>query len=59
MGITNLDEHTGLTKELRVLAVPPTEPTPVAGDIYVDSTTGGEAVGIYNGTSWVYLSLTV
>jgi len=57
MGITHLDTHTGKTKELRVSATAPTTPTPVVGDIFVDSTAGSEALGIYTGTSWVYVSL--
>ena len=59
MGITNLDIHTGLTKQFRYQAVPPTDPTPEAGDVYIDSTTGAEAIGIRNESAWVFISLQI
>lgn len=56
-GKTNLDIHTGQTKQLRAEATAPTDPTPTTGDIYVDSTSGVEAIGIYCINAWIYLSL--
>lgn len=57
--VTHLEIHTGLTKQLRVSATPPTDPAPKAGDIYVDNTPGAEAIGIRNESGWVYISLQV
>ena len=57
MGITHLDIFKGRIKKVRVLAVPPTSPTPTRGDMYVDNTAGAYALGIYTGAGWVYISL--
>jgi hypothetical protein len=54
---THLETHRGLTKKFRIQADVPTDPTVAAGDVYIDSTAGAEAIGLYNGTSWVYKSL--
>lgn len=57
MGITHLEEHTGFTKKLRISATAPTDPAPEAGDMYIDNSTGAEALGVYNGSGWTYVSL--
>lgn len=56
---SHLEIHTGLTKQLRISTATPTDPTPEPGDIYVDSSTGSEAIGIHNQSGWIYLSLQV
>lgn len=57
MGITHLEIHRGKTKRWRIQTTAPTSPTPVSGDVYVDSTDNAEAVGIYRVNGWVYVSL--
>jgi hypothetical protein len=57
MGISHLEIHTGKTKQFRIQATVPTDPDPETGDVYIDNTVGGEALGIFNLTSWVFLSL--
>jgi hypothetical protein len=59
MGITHLGTHRGKTKKLRTQTSNPTTPTVVTGDIYVNKTTGREAIGIYGASGWLYLSLQV
>jgi hypothetical protein len=54
---THLETHTGLSKKVRVSATAPTDPTPENGDMYVDNTVGREALGIYSGAGWLYISL--
>ena len=55
--ITNLEIHTGKTKMFRIQATAPTTPTPETGDVYIDNTTGPEAIGIYSIIAWIYISL--
>jgi hypothetical protein len=57
MGITNLETHRGLTKQLRIQAAVPSSPTPTAGDVYLDNTAGAEALGIKTESTWIYVSL--
>ena len=57
--VTHLEIHTGKTLKLRAQAAVPTDPTPTAGDIFIDSTAGSEAIGIRNESGWIYLSLQV
>jgi hypothetical protein len=57
MGITHLETHRGKTKKLRTSATVVTSPTPETGDVFVDSTPGSEAIGVYKVNGWVYLSL--
>jgi hypothetical protein len=59
MGITNLDIHTGKTKKWRIQAAAPTTPTVEIADVYIDSSTGSEALAIYSISGWLYLSLQV
>jgi hypothetical protein len=54
---THLETHRGKTKELRTAASAPTDPTPESGDIFVNSTSGSETVGIRTQSGWVYVSL--
>lgn len=54
---THLEIHTGLTKQFRIQAATPTDPSPESGDIYVDSSAGSESIGIYRVTGWLFLSL--
>lgn len=54
---THLEIHTGLTKQFRYEATAPTDPDPETGDVYIDSTAGVEALGIFKITGWVYISL--
>ena len=56
MGKTHLEIHTGKTKQVRAQTAAPTSPTPKAGDIYFDISTGVEAIGIRNESGWVYVS---
>jgi hypothetical protein len=58
MGITHLEIHTGLTKQFRAQAVVPSDPEPETGDVYVDNTSGSEAIGIFIVNSWSFLNLT-
>jgi hypothetical protein len=57
MGVSHLEIHTGKTKKIRAQAAAPTTPKPETGDVYLDTTTGVEALGVYNVNGWVYLSL--
>jgi len=52
-----LNIHTGKTKKWRVESEPPIDPTPSSGDLYIDKTSGKEAIGIYCVNGWVYISL--
>lgn len=54
---THLETHRGKTKKLRLAATAPTDPTPEAGDIFVDNTSGSETIGIRTEAQWVYVSL--
>jgi len=54
---THLEIHTGLTKQLRCQTTTPTSPTVEPGDIYIDSSSGAEAIGIRNESGWVFISL--
>lgn len=54
---THLEIHTGLTKQFRIQTATPTDPTVMSGDIYVDSSTGSEAFGIYGASGWLFISL--
>ncbi len=56
MGQTHLEIHTGKTKEIRAQTSAPTSPTPGTGDIYLDTTSNAEAIGIYVSSGWVYVS---
>ena len=57
MGISHLEIHTGKTKQLRYQTATPTDPTVESGDVYIDTSAGSEALGIYRVTGWVYVSL--
>lgn len=54
---THLEIHTGLTKQFRIQATPPTDPTVESGDAYIDNTVGGEALGLYGASGWLFISL--
>jgi len=56
---THLEIHTGKTKKVRIQAASPTSPTPTQGDVYIDNTSGAEAFGIYNQSSWILVSLQI
>jgi hypothetical protein len=56
MGITNLDIHTGKTKKIRAQVAAPTDPAPENGDVYYDTSSGLEAIGIYLSGGWIYVS---
>jgi hypothetical protein len=56
MGKTHLEIHTGKTKQIRAQEATPTDPAPGPGDIYYDTTSGLEAIGIRNQTGWLYVS---
>lgn len=57
MGVTHLKTHTGKTKKWRIQATAPSSPTPVTGDVYIDNSSGAEAMAIYSVNGWIYLSL--
>jgi hypothetical protein len=59
MGISHLETHTGKTKQFRYQASAPTDPTPEPGEVYIDSTSGSEAIGLRNQSGWVFISLQV
>ena len=57
---THLEIHRGKTKKLDAQSIAPTAsdyPDLGPGEIYVDNTSGNEAIGIRNQAGWVYLSL--
>lgn len=56
MGVTHLKIHTGKTKQIRAQTATPTSPTPIAGDIYFDTSSGAPAIGIRNESGWVYVT---
>lgn len=56
---THLEIHTGRTKRFRIQAAAPTDPAVESGDVYIDNTTGREAIGIYGASGWLYVSLQV
>jgi hypothetical protein len=56
---THLEIHTGLTKKYRIQTATPTDPPVETGDIYIDSSVGSEAIGIYGASSWLFISLQV
>ena len=57
MGVSHLSIHTGKTKKIRAQGTAPTSPTPETGDVYLDTTSGVEALAVYNVNAWVYISL--
>lgn len=56
---THLEIHTGKTKQFRIQAAAPTDPTVISGDVYIDNTAGNEAIGMYGASGWLYVSLQV
>lgn len=50
----NFNQNQALNLKHQVLSSAPTAPTPVAGQVYYDTTIG--SYGEYNGTSWKYLA---
>lgn len=57
---THLEIHRGKTVKLDVQDIAPTAtdyPDLGPGEIYVDNSTGVEAIGIRNQSGWLYLSL--
>lgn len=57
MGVSHLEIITGHAKQFRAQEAAPTDPTPKMGDVYIDTTPGVEAFGVYTITGWIYFSL--
>ncbi len=53
---THLEIHTGKMKKIRAQVAAPTSPSPITGDIYFDTSTNLEAIGIRVSSGWVYIS---
>lgn len=53
--ITHLEIHTGKTEAIRASTSAPTSPTPETGDVYLDTSSGVEALGVYL-SGWNYIS---
>jgi len=56
---THLETHTGKTKKLRYQTTPPTDPTPVSGDIFLDNSVGATNLSIKTESTWISINLTV